>query len=438
MRKERPQPLLCDSKGKIYNLPDLQATGMKGGYFFRLSGKELVELPSGSELFMLPDRFAVGYDAQARDFVTIGTNPYTRKNRRCFAVAAFVSPGFTVSYNSAYRESKRPKSLPLFSYAAVCFYKGKFYATCLRVDRERRQDLRLMKINQIRKNVAKFRKIFTHNRLVRHLERCALVYGCPAAKNFFLQRYEAPLPTSAICNSRCLGCISYQPKRGCSVTQPRITFAPTAQEVAEVALFHLQGVADPVVSFGQGCEGEPLLVGVLLEKAIQLIRKKTSRGIINLNTNASLPKTLARLFDVGLDSVRVSLNSAQEKYYRRYFQPKGYTFEDVRKSISVAKRRGGFVSVNYLTMPGFTDFSDEFAAFKNFVETQRIDMIQWRSLNFDPLEYFRRLRVSFDKAKMLGIREVIFSLKKSFPKLMMGYFNPSRLRIRRHLRLRHR
>ena len=41
------------------------------------------------------------------------------------------------------------------------------------------------------------------NRLFRHLETCALTYGCPAAKNLFLCRYEAPLPTSpALSRSR--------------------------------------------------------------------------------------------------------------------------------------------------------------------------------------------------------------------------------------------
>ena len=68
-----------------------------------------------------------------------------------------------------------------------------------------------MDMSIVRKRVKAFRKIFPDNRLVRHLESCALVYGCPAGKNFFLSRYEAPLPTSPTCNSRCIGCISLQP-----------------------------------------------------------------------------------------------------------------------------------------------------------------------------------------------------------------------------------
>ena len=62
----------------------------------------------------------------------------------------------------------------------------------------------------------------------------------------------------------------------------------TAEEIAEVALFHIDNVDDPVVSFGQGCEGEPLMVADVLEEAILLIRKETSKGIINLNSNSLL------------------------------------------------------------------------------------------------------------------------------------------------------
>ena len=118
MKRDFPQLVISDNKGKIYNLANLIATGMKGGYFFRLRVKDLIPLPSGSELFMLPDRKAVGFDPQRRGFVTLDKIPFSR-NKRCFAVSAFVSPGFTISYSSAYREIGRPKILPLFSYAAV-------------------------------------------------------------------------------------------------------------------------------------------------------------------------------------------------------------------------------------------------------------------------------------------------------------------------------
>lgn len=432
MSKNIPQLLFANRDGKIYNSPHLEAAGMKGGHFFRLRPDELIKLPAGSELFMLPERLPVGYDPQADDFTPLKENPLSKKPQDCFGVSAFVSPGYTISYNSAYLEKKRASILPLFSYAAACFYRGEFYVTAVRVDRELRQDLRFMDINLVRKNAARLKKLFGGNRLIRHLERCALSYGCPAAKNLFLNRYEAPLPISPLCNARCVGCISYQPDKACSVTQPRIKFIPSPEEVAEVALFHMDNVKDPVVSFGQGCEGEPLLAGEVLENSIRLIRKKRQKGMINLNTNASKPEVIKRLFDAGLDSIRVSLNSAQELYYKKYYKPVGYDFYDVVESIKTAKRSNGFVSINYLSLPGFADSHQEFKAFKRFIRAYRIDMVQLRNLNMDPLLYFKVLRFRVDKDKLFGIKELILSLKREFPGLMRGYFNPSKSRIRRN------
>ena len=432
MKRHMPQLVVSDSRGKIYNVPFLRAVGMKGESFFKLSSVEFIKLPHGSELFMLPDRMPFAYSPDEGKIVAVDVNPFQKKEGKVFAVGAFLSPGFTINYNSAYAEIGRPKMLPLFSYGAVAFYRGQFYVTATRVDSELRQDLRYMNINSIKKGAKTLRKLFPGNRLMRHLEGCALTYGCPAAKNFFLGRYEAPLPTSPYCNAKCIGCISYQPAGKCPITQPRIKFRPSPEEVAEVALYHINRVTDPVVSFGQGCEGEPLLAGKVLEESIKLVRKKTGKGIINLNTNASRPDILDRLFHAGLDSIRVSLNSAREEYYVKYYKPRGYRFKDVLESIRAAKRRGGFVSINYLTMPGFTDRELEFKAFKSLVRKYRVDMIQWRNLNFDPVKYFQILKISPGGENMLGVKKCIGLFKKDYPGLMMGYFNPSKGRIRRH------
>ena len=76
---------------------------------------------------------------------------------------------------------------------------------------------------------------------------------------------------------------------------------------------HLQRAKRAIVSFGQGCEGEPLLQAETIAQAIRLIRSHTDRGTINLNSNASLPEAVERLISAGLDSIRVSLNSARRK-----------------------------------------------------------------------------------------------------------------------------
>ncbi|MBF0493976.1 MAG: radical SAM protein, partial [Candidatus Omnitrophica bacterium] len=317
-------------------------------------------------------------------------------------------------------------------YAPVVLYKNEFYTTAIRVDREKRQELKGMDCSKIERGVKKFKKVFPSNRLVRHLENCALRYGCPAAKNFFLQRYEAPLPTSPACNADCLGCISYQRGKKCSMTQPRIKFIPSAREIAEVAVHHIKSVKDPVVSFGQGCEGEPLLSGVEIEKAIKLIRRGTLKGMINMNTNASKPEVLKKLFRSGLDSIRVSINSVRKKYYDLYYSPRGYNFGDVVTSVKTAKNAGAFVSLNYLLVPGFTDLKNEADALFDFIHKNRVDMIQWRNLNYDPMDYFRKMKITPARGEMIGVDVLINSVHKEFPRLLKGYFNPSRRRVRRY------
>lgn len=423
-----PKLLIADSKNRAYEIAGVIAAGMKAGNFYPLRPEELAPLPFGSELFALKDRAAIGFFDPLSPAQEIRYNPLSRKQEKCFPVAAFISPGYTTTFNAAYKEQPGAKLLPLFSYAAVCWYKGRFCVPAVRVEAERRQDLRLMDTEKMRRNAARFGRLYPKNRLIRHLSNCASKYGCPAAINFFLERYECPLPTSPSCNSACIGCISLKHSDTCPEVQPRIRFVPTPKEIAEVALHHIKAVRKPVVSFGQGCEGEPLLVADVLEEAIRLIRRSTKKGVINLNTNASRPEKIKQLRLSGLDSIRVSVNSARENFYNAYYKPVNYNFKDVISSINIMKKLGGFVSINYLVMPGFSDSRQEAGAFFDFIRKTRIDMIQWRNLNYDPMGIFRKLRLyNVRPDDLIGIRQLIEGIKTKFPKLRHGYFNPRQI-----------
>jgi hypothetical protein len=157
--------LVSDRNGKVFEMPRLEAAGMKAGNFFALKKSDLIKLPAGSEVFHLPGRAAVGYDASERSFV---------KNRDVLAVAAFLPSGYTVTYNSAYSEIGVPKPLPLFAYAACAVHGKDIYAAAIRVDRSLCHDARFMDMALVKRGAAKLKKIFPENRLVAHLERCAL------------------------------------------------------------------------------------------------------------------------------------------------------------------------------------------------------------------------------------------------------------------------
>ena len=186
---------------------------------------------------------------------------------------------------------------------------------------------------------------------------------------------------------------------------------------------HLQQAQNAVASFGQGCEGEPLLQGPTLLTALKLIRQQVSRGTLNLNTNASRPDTVARLVDGGLDSLRVSLNSARAAYYEAYYRPQGYGFDDVLGSIQAAKSGGAKVALNYLIFPGVSDLPQEVQALEELIAQTRVDLIQLRNLNIDPDYYLKGIKFPRNH-KPLGMRKMVHRLQETFPHLRFGYFNP--------------
>ncbi len=415
--------LVANAAGEIFELEGYAAVGMAGTTQIPLSQKNTRNMPYGSELMYLPDRRPILCNIHSGKIETLKENPYL-PGEPIFPVAAFNSPGYVISYLGAFAENKKAQALPLFSYGAVGWHQGKFRSAVILVDREKRQDLRLMKPADIRMGIEKMRKHLPDNRLRAHLEKCALQYGCPAGKNFFLGRYEAPLPTARQCNALCLGCLSLQQHSDIPHSQDRIGFTPLPDEIAEVALAHIKRVNKSVVSFGQGCEGDPLLAADVIEPAIRRIRSRTARGTINLNTNGSLPQSLKRLIDAGLDSIRISINSVREDCYHAYFRPKGYRFSDVLKSIDLAIQRGLFVSVNYLNCPGFTDTPQEISEFRRFLNQYPIQMIQWRNLNFDPLRYFKIMDAVASTDKPMGMKNLMEKIRQEFPNLKFGYFNP--------------
>ncbi|NTV12976.1 MAG: radical SAM protein [Desulfobulbaceae bacterium] len=418
-----PCLLYANEKGEICDLPELGMAGRSGRDFQVPDLSSLIPLPPGSELFLLDQRFPVGFAADSNEFLRLEEDP-EQPGRQVRAVAAFMAPAHTANHLAAFeKDDGEVKPLPLFAYTAVGWYQEQFWVSAFRSDADRRQEPGRFAAAKIRQATNRRLKESPNNRLIQHLGKCSLTYGCPAAVNYFMDSWEAPLPTSPACNAACLGCISLQPSGCCPSTQERINFVPTAEEIAGVAVPHLERVAHGVVSFGQGCEGEPLLQAETIEKAIRLIRRRTGRGTVNLNSNSSLPEAVARLAEAGLDSLRVSMNSAQLDYHRRYYRPKGFDLNSVKESIRAMKDADRFVSLNYFILPGFSDDPAEAAALHELLRETGPDFIQLRNLNLDPDWYLDDLGFQ-PTGTALGIPVWLTQLKKNFPKLRFGYFNP--------------
>jgi len=417
-----PYLLYADDEGNVFEDYSLFAIGRSGWYADPVPAEDWIELPEGGSLYNLPSRRPIGQDVRTGEI---------RECEKGWAVAAFIPPAYTSLYMSSFLADEGAETLPLFCYTAVGFWEEKFYVPALRIENDIRQEAEGFDDKMVLENVQKFREKYPQNRLVKHLaSNCALTYTCPAARNYFMGRWECPIPASPACNSNCIGCISFQPEsETIGSAQDRLRFKPTAGEIVEYTVPHLQNADFPIVSFGQGCEGEPLLMWETIKESIIQIRKFTDKGSININTNGSMPKAVEELCKVGLDSIRVSTNSVQKWLYEAYYLPNNYQFEDIIESVRVVNKYGGWTSLNYFVFPGLTDSVEEYEALRAMIKETGLKMIQWRNFNIDPDWYLGKINVS-ETGDIIGIKQMMKLLREEFPDLKFGYFNPPIERIK--------
>ena len=420
--KNSPYILFSDGKGNIFEDTSLYACGRSGWDAIPVEKDEWIELPNGGQLYELPGRHGIGIDVKTGEM---------RLCQRGWAVAAFIPPAYTGTYLAAYETLPNAETLPLFCYTAAGWENEKFYVPAVRIENDIRQESAGFDQEKIEDGVNEYLSAYKHNRLVQRLaNNCCLTYHCPAARNYFIGRWECPVPTSPACNANCIGCISFQPQEETIVsTQDRLTFKPTAEEIIEYTVPHLETAPFPIVSFGQGCEGEPLLMWQTIKEAIIEIRKHTQKGSININTNGSDPKAVKALCEAGLNSIRVSTNSAREKIYMPYYRPNNYEFNDIVESLKVVTNYNGWTSINYFVFPGMTDSVEEYEALRKLIKSTGLKMIQWRNFNIDPDWYLGKIGVT-DTGECIGIRQMMDLIKEEFPDLKFGYFNPSMERIK--------
>ncbi|MFY9464446.1 MAG: radical SAM protein [Sediminibacterium sp.] len=419
---QRPYLLYSDGEGNIYEDDSLYAAGRAGWDAFEVPQEDWIELPEGGNLYELPGRRGIGIDVETGEM---------RLCEKGWAVAAFIPPAHTGLFIAAYETMQGAPTLPLFCYTAVGWRNDKNYVPAVRIEKDIRQEAAGYNEADITTGTAHLLKAYPQNRLVRHLmDNCCMTYHCPAAKNFALGRWECPVPTSPACNANCIGCISFQPSDETIVsTQDRLTFKPLAEEIVEFTVPHLMNAPFPIISFGQGCEGEPLLMWETIRESIIEIRKHTDKGSININTNGSKPDAVEELCKAGLNSIRVSTNSAQKHIYEAYYRPNNYQFEDILESLKVVRKYGGWSSINYFVFPGITDSEAEYEALRKLIRETGINMIQWRNFNIDPDWYMGKTGMT-EPGEMLGVKQLMELIREEFPDVKFGYFNPPMERIK--------
>ncbi|MFA5504951.1 MAG: radical SAM protein [Vulcanimicrobiota bacterium] len=404
-------PLCAGPDGQVEDVPGLLGLARSGCSFRVPEEDELIPLPPGADLQLLPERRALALDPDGRQVELDG-----------LAVAARIPVGYTRTLLPAFAEPPEGVGyLPFFGYTAVFARGEELLCAALQTESNPHWAPQYYHQPELGPRISELKERFPENRILDQLETCALEYGCYNAQNIFMHRWEGAVTVSPACNAQCRGCISLQPEDLPPSPQERFKFKPLVEEIVELGAHHLAS-PDAIFSFGQGCEGEPLLAGDAIAEAVERLAALPDRGSIHLNSNASLPEKLKKIVEAGLDSLRVSTNSVLPRVYEAYYQPRRYNFEAVRESTRLAGEAGCHLSLNLLMMPGWTDAAEEVEGLVKFVNDYGIDMIQLRTLNIDP--NFYAAHVPLPEGPVIGIPQLLSRLTRECPKLTLGNHSP--------------
>ncbi|WP_010278521.1 radical SAM protein [Paenibacillus senegalensis] len=403
----------ADQDGQVYDHPSHTALARSGDMIVEILEEELIPLPEGATLVSLPHTTPVYWDEKSGRMKALDGN-YE-------AVGALLPQGFTRLLLPGYVKKDKDSQLPLFGYTAVVWKNDGFYVAARMSDDPYRWNPVNCDPQLLESKVQAKLSQYPDNRLYRHLSNCALGYECLTASNTFLDRWEGAVPVSYSCNAGCFGCISEQPEdSGFVAPQTRMNFRPRLEEVVEIMLEHLK-TPESIISFGQGCEGEPSTQAAIIIPAIREVRKITDQGYININTNAGLTDFIRGIVDAGLDMMRVSTISAIDDHYNAYYKPRGYTLKNVEKSIRYASDQGVLTSINYLVFPGVTDREEEIEAMLEFVKRTGLKLIQLRNLNIDPEAYLQLIPNA--KGEIVGMKQMIEIFQQELPEVAIGSYS---------------
>lgn len=402
----------ADAQGRVLDHPDFVGLGRSGDMIVEILEEELIPLPDGATLVSLPFTKPVGI---ARDTGEMQVLPGDAQ-----AVGALLPQGFTRLCLPGYVKSDKNEKLPLFGYTAVVWKDGEFFVSAEQCDEPERWDPLNCDRNELAVQVDRLLAQYPENRLYKHLSNCALGYECLTASNTFLGRWEGAVPVSYSCNAGCFGCISEQPDdSGFLAPQTRMNFKPTVDELVDIMLEHLRE-PESIISFGQGCEGEPSTQVKIIVEAMRRVRSVNSLGYININTNAGLTDFIRAIVDAGLDLMRVSTISALDDHYNAYYKPRGYTLRNVEKSLKYAADQGVYTSINYLIFPGVTDREEEMEAMIDFVKRTDLKLIQMRNLNIDPESYLAL--IPKPQGEIYGMKEMLAIFRSELPDVVIGSY----------------
>ena len=451
--------LVAAPDGAVFEHPSLEMAIDNGLDVSRAGPRDLIPVPEGWDLMAMPGTRPIGYDPLKGVFTTLTT--FKTAEGRTFepwAVAVHPPPGYVRLFHPAaeYTDATHPDvklgrlaapavpattaralpivdaggdealrpGLPLWAYTAVGMTATGPMAALLLADETSRWAPSLYYRDDVKERIAARLQTDPDNQVLKQLAQCAGDYLCCCAQNVFYERWEGAVPIAPACTAACLGCLSKEPEWNTPTPQKRLKFQPTSEEIARVIAHHLETAPEPMMSFGQGCEGEPTMNHKVIVDSVRLARARTKRGVININTNGSRPETIRACAREGATALRISINTFDRSMYTKYYRPGDYDFDDVVRSLYVGRDEGMHVSINLLIWPGWTDRLAEVDAISAIVEDGALQMIQLRNLCVDPGHYRTVLPPREERGMLLGMAGFVAELHRRHPQLRFGTFNP--------------
>ena len=247
-----PFMLYADSNGRVYGHPHFRMLGSSGSEPVIIEEGDLIPMPELSKLFYIPESPPIGLDPDTGKVRVVSEIEVDGAVSACFAVAAFLEPGFVRGHLPAADYSGKSLILPSWAYGAVGFRDEGYWASGFRIEYNHRWDPGYYDDRDLIPAIKKFELEQPVGPLAEHLINCATENHCFAAKNLFLKRWEAPMPVSRRCNAACLGCLSLQPDPSFEASHERISFTPSKEEIVLLAVEHLKGCTGTNSEFRPG------------------------------------------------------------------------------------------------------------------------------------------------------------------------------------------
>ena len=412
--------LLASEQGEFFEHPKLEPLPTRAGERLPadLGGPDLFKAsPSGSHLVALRRYRPVGWDPERQCRVQLTKIERKGQEREVWAVGAALPPDWLCLRAPTGEGGRGIPDEHLPACCEVAAREGAVLVAASNLQSLSRGDPLAYDTPDLLSRVQRRLAATPGNRVLRRLAHCALEYSCRMAQNFFYKRGEIFLSVSGGCATGRRRCSAFHPPQNGGSVNDSSHARSRVEDLVDVGAEHLREARGGTVTFGLGAGGDQQLSYERIERSILMLRAHAPDARLNLDTQIGLPSSIGRLFNAGLFSVRIGLNSAVQDHYERCYGSVGATFENLRGALGVARGKGGRIFLGLEVVPGFSDRPSELEALLRLIAEFGVDGVQLRTGGGSPEE--PSVAVSGERAA-LGIGELVRQLKSRAPGLWLG------------------